>query len=114
MPYKTSFNLPFNAIFVEWYEYAPKEDNYLMKTLLPYLIYFQYFGLSVPTFLELYPFSTIKNIKENNVKFWTLFKKSTMACSANFCKNHSTSVICRPNILFCSFLPMFFWIFQFH
>ncbi len=36
-PYTTCLNLPFNAIFVESYEYAPKEDNYLMKTFLLYL-----------------------------------------------------------------------------
>jgi hypothetical protein len=30
-------NLPFNAIFVESYEYVPKEDNYLMNFFLPYL-----------------------------------------------------------------------------
>jgi hypothetical protein len=35
MPYITYLNLPFNAIFVESYEYAPKEVNYLMKTLFP-------------------------------------------------------------------------------
>jgi len=37
MPYIICLNLPFNAIFVESYEYVPKEDNYLMKILLPYL-----------------------------------------------------------------------------
>jgi hypothetical protein len=31
-PYKTCLNPPFNAIFVEYYEDLPKEDNYLMKT----------------------------------------------------------------------------------
>ncbi len=35
-PCKTCLNLPFNAIFVESYEYVPKEDNYLMKILFPY------------------------------------------------------------------------------
>jgi hypothetical protein len=74
MPYKTCFNLPFNAIFVESYAYVSKEQNYLMKILLPYLNFFHYFGLSVPTFVELYPFGTIKNIKEDDVRFRTLFK----------------------------------------
>jgi hypothetical protein len=43
----------FNAIFVESYEDLPKEDNYLMKTLLLYLEFLHYFG--IPTFVELYP-----------------------------------------------------------
>jgi hypothetical protein len=32
-PYRTYLNLLSNAIFVESYEYVPKEDNYLMKIL---------------------------------------------------------------------------------
>jgi hypothetical protein len=69
MSYKTCLNLPFNAIFVESYEYTPKEDNYLMKILLLYLEFFHNFGLSVPTFVKLYPFGAIRSIKEGDVKF---------------------------------------------
>ncbi len=112
--YKTYLNLPFNAIFVESFEYVPKEDNYLMKILLPYLEFFHYSRLSVPTFVELYPFDAIGCIKENNVRFRTLFKKCTMACCTSFYRNHSTSVVNSPNVLFCSFLPMLFWIVQSH
>jgi hypothetical protein len=113
-PYRTCLNLPSNAIFVESYEYAPKKDNYLMKTLFPYLKFFHYFGLSVPTFVELYPFGAIRSIKEDDVRFWTLFEKCTMACSTNLYRNRLTFVVSSPNIIFCSFLPMLFWIFQFH
>jgi hypothetical protein len=69
MFYRTYLNPPFNVIFVESYEYSPKEDNYLMKTLLPYLEFFYNSRLNVPTFVELYPFGTIKSIKEDNVRF---------------------------------------------
>ncbi len=96
------------------YEYLPKEDNCLMKAIILYLEFLHKFVLSVPTFVELYTFNAIRNIKENNVRFWMLFEKCTMACSVSFCKNHSTFVISSPNILFCSFLPMLFWIFQSH
>jgi len=41
-------NPPSNAIFVESYEYMPKEDNYVMKTLLPYLKFLHYFSLLFP------------------------------------------------------------------
>ncbi len=47
-PYRTCLNSPFNAIFVESYEYAPKEDNYSMKTLLLYLEFLHYSRLNVP------------------------------------------------------------------
>jgi len=112
--YRTCLNMFSNAIFVESYEYGPKEDNYLMKVLLPYLEFLHYFGLSVPTFVELYPFNTIRCIKEDDVSFRTLFKKCTMAYSTSFYRNHSTFIISNPNIFFCSFLPMLFWIVQFH
>jgi len=67
--YKTYLNLPFNAIFIKSYEDMPKEDNYLMKTLLPYLEFFHYSRLSVPTFVELYHFGDIKSFKEDDVEF---------------------------------------------
>jgi hypothetical protein len=91
MPYKTYLNPPFNAIFVEFYEYVPKEDNYIMKTFLPYLKFLHYFGFHVPTFVELYPFGAIKSIKEDDVKFQTLFEKCTMVCSTSFYRIRSTS-----------------------
>jgi hypothetical protein len=42
-----------------------------------------------------------------------LFTKCIMAYSGNFYRNHSKSIVSNPNIHFCSFLPMLFWIFQF-
>jgi hypothetical protein len=65
-----------------------------------YLKFFHNLGLSVPTFVELYPFGTISNIKEDDVRFWTLFEKCTMACFADFYISRFTSVISSPNILF--------------
>jgi len=69
MLYKTCLNLPFSAIFVKSYEDVPKEDNYLMKTLFPYLKFFHYSRLSVPTFVELYHIGDIKSLKEDDVEF---------------------------------------------
>jgi len=84
-PYKTCYlNSPFNVIFVESYEYVPKEANYLMKTLLPYLKFPHYSRLNVPTFVELYPFNAIRSLKEDDVRFWMLCEKCTMACSVDF------------------------------
>ncbi len=84
MPYRTCLNPPFNAIFVEFYKDLPKENNYLMKTFLLYLKSFHYTRLSVCIFVELYPFGTIRSLKEYDVRFWTLFQKCTMACCAIF------------------------------
>jgi hypothetical protein len=113
-PYRTYLNPSFNAIFVEFYEYAPKEDSYLTKTFLPYLKFIHNSGLNAPTFVELYPFNAIRSIKEDDVRFRTLFEKCTMAYSTSFYKNCFTSIVSSPNILFYSFFAMFFWIFQSH
>ncbi len=37
-----------------------------------------------------------------------------MVYSASFYRNCSTPIVSSPNILFCSFLPILFWIFQSH
>jgi hypothetical protein len=78
MPYKTCQNPHFNVIFIEFYEDMPEEENYLLGSLLPYLKLFHYSGFNVPTFVENYPFGAIRNLKEDDVKFWTLFEKCTM------------------------------------
>jgi hypothetical protein len=93
---------------------VPEKDNYLMKVLFSYLEFLHYFRLSVPTFVEFYPFGAIRCIKENDVRSWTLFQKCTMASSSNFYRNRSTFIISSQNVLFCSFLPMLFWIAQSH
>ncbi len=54
---------------VKSYEYVPKEDNYLMKIIFLYLKFFHNFGFSVSTFVEFYPFNTIRSIKDDNVGF---------------------------------------------
>jgi hypothetical protein len=47
-----------------------------METLFPYLEFLHNSRLNIPTFVELYPFGTIRSIKEDNVKFWTLLKNA--------------------------------------
>jgi hypothetical protein len=87
---------------------ALKEDNYLMKALFPYWEFLHYFRLNVPTFVELYLFGIIRCIKENNVKFWMLFKKCTKAFSSKFCRNHSTFVVSSQNVIFAPFFECCF------
>jgi hypothetical protein len=38
--------------------------------------FFHYIKLSIPTFVELYPFGTIKSFKKDNVRFQTLFENA--------------------------------------
>jgi hypothetical protein len=71
-----------------------------MKTHLPFVEILHYFEFSVPTFVEIYPFDAIRSIKKDDVRFWTLFEKCTIACSTNFDRNHWTSTISSPNIFF--------------
>jgi len=114
MPYIMCLNSHFNAMFVESYEDLPKEDNYFMKNLLPYLQFIHYFRFSVPTFVELYPFGAINSVKEDDVRFWMLVKKCIAAYCVIFCRNCLTSIASSSNFLFCSFLLILSLIFQIH
>jgi hypothetical protein len=91
----------------------PKEDNYLLKTFLPCLESFHYSRLNVPTFVEDYPFGTIKKFNEDNVRFWTLFEKCTMVCKANFYRNWLTFIVNSLNFPFFFFLKLFLGSFHF-
>lgn len=102
-PYKTYQNPPFNAIFIKSYKEMPKEHNYFLRIIFLYLKLFYYSWLHIPTFVEDYPFGTIKNFKENDVKLETLFEKCIMG-NATFYINLLTSVINSPKFLFCVFL----------
>jgi len=44
-----------------------EEDNYLSGFLFLYLESFHYSGLNVPTFVENYPFGTIRSFKADDV-----------------------------------------------
>jgi hypothetical protein len=59
-PYRFCLNPPFNAIFVESYEYVLKEDNYLMNFFFLYLNFFHYSWFSVPMIVELNPFGALE------------------------------------------------------
>ncbi len=76
-PFRTCLNLPFNAIFVESYEDVSKEDNYLMKIFLPYLEFFHYFVLNVPTFVDFYPYGTIRFLSRKTMLDFKCYSKNT-------------------------------------
>jgi hypothetical protein len=112
-PYKTCQILLFNVIIIESYKDVPKEDNYFLGTLLPYLKLFHYFGFSVPTFVENCPFGATKSLKEDDVKFQTLFEKCTRAYNINFYRNSLISIVSNPNYPFFVFLKKKILIFLF-
>jgi hypothetical protein len=60
-------------------------------------------GFSVPTFVEDYPFGSIKSLKEDNVKFRMLFEKCTMVYNTNFLRNQSTCIVRSLNFPFFLF-----------
>jgi hypothetical protein len=55
MLYKCFQNLPFNAIFVEFYKLAKEKENDLLGTILLYLKSFHYSSFNVPTFVKKIP-----------------------------------------------------------
>jgi hypothetical protein len=76
-PFRICLNPPFNAIFVESYEDVSKEDNYLMKILFPYLEFFHYLGLNVPTFVDFYPYGAIRFLSRKTMLNFGCYSKNT-------------------------------------
>jgi hypothetical protein len=83
-------------IFIESSKDMPEEENYFLRIFLPYLESFHYSGFNVATFVENHAFGAIRSLKEDDVKFWTLFEKMHRGCNANFYKNQLTSIVSSP------------------
>ncbi len=66
-------------IFIESSKDMPEEENYFLRIFLPYLESFHYSGFNVATFVENHAFGAIRSLKEDDVKFWTLFEKCIVA-----------------------------------
>jgi hypothetical protein len=64
IPYKSIFNDSCGAIFLELFEGAGSDGDYLLSIVLPYLVSFHFFGFSVQIYLKHNPFGTIKNISQ--------------------------------------------------
>jgi hypothetical protein len=70
-PYKSMFNGPYNAIFLEPFGGHCGEDQYLLGFVFLYLENLHSSEHDVPIFVEHNPFGRIKCIDQNNL---TLFK----------------------------------------
>jgi hypothetical protein len=92
-PYKSLFNEPFNAIFLEYFDSFHKEDNYLLGIVFPYLETFHCSKYGVIIFVEENIFGCIKNNSRNKM----LFVKGIGRCDASYCKNEKMKMKKKTN-----------------
>jgi hypothetical protein len=78
MPFKSMFNDSYSAIFLELFDNLRGEDQYLLRSIFPYLENLHSSGYDVPTFVEHDPFGRIRCIDQNNLK---LFKMLFVKCN---------------------------------
>jgi len=83
-PYKSIFNDSCNAIFLESFEGASNDEDYLLSIIFPYLVSFHFFGFSVQTYLEHNPFGTIKSISQSDPYSKMLFENCSDSCDAMY------------------------------
>jgi hypothetical protein len=78
--YKSIFNDLWNGIFVESFEGASNNGDYLFSIVLPYLVSFHFFGFSVQTYMKHNPFGTIKSINQSDPYYKMLFEDCSDSC----------------------------------
>jgi len=61
-PYKSMFNRPYSAIFLESLDNLHREDHYLLGTIILYVESLHFFGYGVFTYVQHNPFGRIKYI----------------------------------------------------
>ncbi len=59
-PYKSIFNDSCNVIFLELFEGASSDGDYLLSTVLPYLVSLHLFGFSVHTYVKHNPLGLLE------------------------------------------------------
>ncbi len=86
-PYKSMFNRPYSAIFLDFDDLCG-EDHYLLGTIILYLESLHLFGYGVFTYVQHNPFAKIKYINcDDPGQFKMLFLKCNSGCKPSFCNN---------------------------
>jgi hypothetical protein len=83
-PYKSIFNVLWNAIFLELFEGLGSTGIICFPSILPYLVSFHFFGFSVQTYMKHNPFGTIKSISQSDPYYNMLFEECNDSCDAMY------------------------------
>jgi hypothetical protein len=73
-PYKSIFNDSCSAIFLELFEGAHNNGDYLLSIVFPYLVSFHLFGFKIQTYVKQNPFGTIRSISRSDFYYNMLFE----------------------------------------
>jgi hypothetical protein len=83
-PYKSIFNDSCSVIFLESFEGAGSNGDYLVSIVLSYLVLFHFFGFNVQIHVKHNPFGTIKNISQSDPYYKMLFEDCSDSCDAMY------------------------------
>jgi hypothetical protein len=83
-PYKSIFNDSCSGIFLESFEGASSDGDYLFSIILPYLVSFHFSRFSVQIYVKHNPFGTIKSINQTNPYYKMLFEYYSDSCDAMY------------------------------
>ncbi len=72
-PYKSMFNGPYNAFFLDFFNGRHGEDQYLLGSVFPYLKNLHLSRYNVPTFVEHNSFGRIKCIDWDNPRIFKCY-----------------------------------------
>jgi hypothetical protein len=67
--HKNMFNPPFSAIFFDTFYKSHIDDNYLLKSVIPYLESLHSSRMRVYNFVELNPFGSIANVLLDDLQY---------------------------------------------
>ncbi len=85
MPYKSLFNPPFNAIFLEKFYKSQTDNDYLIEIVFCYLEALHSFDMQVYKFVKCNPFKRIRHVFPFNLQYEKLAKPCSSKCNDKFC-----------------------------
>jgi hypothetical protein len=84
IPYKSIFNDLCSVIFLESFEGAGSDGDYLLSIVFPYFVSFHFSGFSFQTYLKHNPFGTIQSISQSDPYYKMLFEDCSDSCDAMY------------------------------
>jgi len=90
-PYRSIFN-DCVVLFLKSFEGAHSDGDYLLSTILPYLVSLHSFGFNVQTYMKHNPFGIIISISQNDPYYNMLFEYYNDSCDPIYCTNAKLNI----------------------
>jgi hypothetical protein len=98
-PYKFLFNDSCSVIFLESFESTGSNRDYLLSTVLPYLVLLHLSKFNVQTYMKPNPFGTIRSISWSAPYYNMLFEYCSSICDIMYCTKGKLNFFCDTFII---------------